>query len=108
MLPGDPRSDKALNVKEQVAADSGWKTQLNESSKMWCFYEGLPEANHNALEGYTYAEEISQRTTVVFLWSASLRRQVALRYDFTQRVLEKAGATLMWRKRRARGCWPKC
>ena len=70
-----------------------WKTQLNESSKMWCFYEGLPEANHNALEGYTHAEEIAQRATVVFLWSASLHRQVALRYDFTQRALERAGST---------------
>ncbi len=70
-----------------------WKTQFNESSKMWSFYESLPEANHNALEGYTHTEEIAQQATVVFLWSASLSRQVALRYDFTQRALERAGAT---------------
>src|SRR3989304_5136958 len=26
-----------------------WKTQLNESTKVWAYYEQLPEANHNAI-----------------------------------------------------------
>src|SRR3990170_2183818 len=29
-----------------------WKTQINESSKAWAFYEELPEANHNAIVSY--------------------------------------------------------
>ncbi len=68
-----------------------WKTQLNESSKVWCFYEELPEANHNAIVGYGLPEEIAQRAFVVFLRSAKLQPRVLLRYEFTQRALREAG-----------------
>ncbi|MBI1886134.1 MAG: bifunctional phosphoglucose/phosphomannose isomerase [Chloroflexi bacterium] len=68
-----------------------WKTQLNESSKVWCFYEELPEADHNAIVGYGLPEEIAQRTFAVFLRSDGLHARVALRYEFTQRALKDAG-----------------
>ena len=31
-----------------------WKTQINENSKQWAFFETLPELNHNAVLGYRY------------------------------------------------------
>lgn len=68
-----------------------WKTQLNESSKVWCFYEELPEANHNAIVGYGLPGEIAERAFVVFLRSGSLPPRVLLRYEFCQRALRAAG-----------------
>lgn len=68
-----------------------WKTQLNESAKVWCFYEELPEANHNALVSYALPREVAQRTLVIFLRAPSIHRRVLLRYEFTQRALSEAG-----------------
>jgi glucose/mannose-6-phosphate isomerase len=68
-----------------------WKGQLNETSKMWCFYEELPEANHNALVGYGLPKEIAAKALVVFLRAPSLHPRILLRYDLTQTALEEAG-----------------
>jgi glucose/mannose-6-phosphate isomerase len=68
-----------------------WKGQLNEGSKVWCFYEELPEANHNALVGYGLPKEIAARAFVVFLRAPSLHPRVLLRYDLTRTALEEAG-----------------
>jgi len=68
-----------------------WKGQLNETSKMWCFYEELPEANHNALVGYGLPKEIAAKALVVFLRAASLHPRILLRYELTQTALEEAG-----------------
>jgi glucose/mannose-6-phosphate isomerase len=68
-----------------------WKTQLNESSKVWCFYEELPEANHNAIVGYGLPEELARRTFVVFLRPQSVHPRALLRYEFTQTALGEAG-----------------
>jgi glucose/mannose-6-phosphate isomerase len=68
-----------------------WKGQLNETSKMWCFYEELPEANHNALVGYGLPKEIAAEALVVFLRAPSLHPRILLRYDLTQTALEEAG-----------------
>jgi glucose/mannose-6-phosphate isomerase len=79
----------AAGILSQVARR--WKGQLNESSKMWCFYEELPEANHNALVGYGLPKEITARAFVVFLRARSLHPRVLLRYDLTRAALEEAG-----------------
>jgi glucose/mannose-6-phosphate isomerase len=68
-----------------------WKGQLNETSKMWCFYEELPEADHNALVGYGLPEEIAAKALVVFLRAPSLHPRVLLRYALTRTALEEAG-----------------
>jgi len=72
-----------------------WKTQLNESAKVWSFYEELPEADHNAIIGYELPAEIVRTTAVVFLDSDLIHPRVKLRYEFTQRMLEKAGLDVM-------------
>ncbi len=69
-----------------------WKTQINESSKAWCFYEELPELHHNAIVGYELPVEIARATAVVLLRSPDLvHHRVKLRYEFTKQLLEKAG-----------------
>jgi len=68
-----------------------WKGQLNETSKVWCFYEELPEADHNALVGYGLPKEMAARALVVFLRAPSLHPRILLRYDLTRTALEEAG-----------------
>ncbi len=67
-----------------------WKTQINESTKVWAFYEQLPEASHNALVSYELPREIARLVHVVYLRSPDFHPRVALHHDFSQRAL--AGA----------------
>ncbi len=68
-----------------------WKTQLNESTKVWAFYEQLPEASHNALVSYQLPRELARLVFVVYLRSLDLHPRVALHYQFSQRALAEAG-----------------
>jgi glucose/mannose-6-phosphate isomerase len=68
-----------------------WKTQFNENSKLWCFWEELPEANHNAIVGYKLPEQIAKRAFVIFLRGPALHLRIRLRYEFTRQALDEAG-----------------
>jgi len=69
-----------------------WKTQINESSKAWCFYEELPELHHNAIVGYELPAGIARDTVVAFLRSEDLvHPRVVVRYGFTENLLREAG-----------------
>jgi len=68
-----------------------WKTQFNENSKAWAFFENFPELNHNAVVGYEFPPEAKERIFVILLHSASLRPQSLLRYEATAKLLAKAG-----------------
>ena len=68
-----------------------WKTQFNENSKLWCFWEELPEANHNAIVGYRLPETVATRAFVIFLRGAALHPRIRLRYEFTRQALDEAG-----------------
>jgi len=67
-----------------------WKTQLNENSKAWAFYEVFPELNHNAVVGYQFPPELASKTVVVLLRSAHLPKRIQLRYQLTCQLLEQA------------------
>ena len=67
-----------------------WKTQLNENSKAWAFYEAFPELNHNAVVGYQFPPELANKIVVVLLRSASLPRRIQLRYQVTCQLLDQA------------------
>jgi len=67
-----------------------WKTQLNENSKAWAFYEVFPELNHNAVVGYQFPPELASQIMVVLLRSASLPQRIQLRYQVTCQLLERA------------------
>ncbi len=68
-----------------------WKTQLNENSKTWAFFELFPELNHNAVVGYEFPPQIKEGVFVLLLRSASLHPRVLLRYQATAKLLTKAG-----------------
>ena len=68
-----------------------WKTQLNENSKNWAFYEILPELNHNAVVGYEFPPEVADKIFVIFLRSPSLHPRVLMRYHITSEILQRAG-----------------
>lgn len=68
-----------------------WKTQLNENSKVWAFYELFPELNHNSVVGYNFPPEISEGTFVILLRSGGLYPRVIKRYQVTEEMLSKAG-----------------
>jgi len=68
-----------------------WKGQFNENSKAWAFFEVMPEANHNAILGYTNAGEVRQRTSVIMLRSAYDHPRVGVRFDVTAEVLKEQG-----------------
>ena len=68
-----------------------WKTQINENSKAWSFYEVFPELNHNAVVGYQFPPELAEKIVVVLMRSDLLARPVQLRYEVTCQLLERAG-----------------
>lgn len=68
-----------------------WKTQLNENSKTWAFFEPFPELNHNAVAGYEFPPQVKEGMLVVLLRSASLHPRILLRYEATAKLLVKAG-----------------
>ncbi len=67
-----------------------WKTQLNENSKAWAFYEVFPELNHNAVVGYQFPPELASKIVVVLLRSAYLSKRIQLRYQLTCQLLGQA------------------
>jgi len=68
-----------------------WKTQLNENSKAWAFYEVFPELNHNTVVGYQFPPELAEKIVVVLLRSPLLAQPIQHRYEVTCQLLERAG-----------------
>ncbi|HTY82087.1 MAG TPA: bifunctional phosphoglucose/phosphomannose isomerase [Dehalococcoidales bacterium] len=75
-----------------IAAEAAhrWKTQINENSKGWSFYEIFPELNHNATVGFPLPKEIAKKIRVVLLRSPLFNERVKLRYDVTTELLKQA------------------
>ncbi|UCE97331.1 MAG: bifunctional phosphoglucose/phosphomannose isomerase [Dehalococcoidia bacterium] len=67
-----------------------WKTQINENSKAWAFYETFPELNHNTVVGYSYPPELAPNIFVVMLKTRYLSQQILKRYQITIQILEKS------------------
>jgi glucose/mannose-6-phosphate isomerase len=68
-----------------------WKTQINENSKAWAFYEVFPEMNHNAVVGYEFPARLKGQVHVVMLASSFLSPRLQVRYEVVGRLLKKAG-----------------
>jgi len=68
-----------------------WKTQFNENSKGWGFFEALPELNHNAVVGYQFPEELAEKVVVVMLTSSLDHPRHKVRFQVTQEILAKQG-----------------
>ncbi len=66
-----------------------WKTQFNENSKAWSFFEQLPELNHNAVVGYEFPTELADRILVIILSSSLYRPRIRVRFQVTKEILAK-------------------
>jgi glucose/mannose-6-phosphate isomerase len=75
-----------------IAAEAAhrWKTQVNENSKAWGFYEVFPELNHNATVGYPFPKDVAQKIRVILLRSPLFNERVKLRYDVTCELLKRS------------------
>ncbi|MEW6143203.1 MAG: bifunctional phosphoglucose/phosphomannose isomerase [Chloroflexota bacterium] len=74
-----------------TAVAQRWKTQVNENSKSWSFYEVFPELNHNAIEGYRCPDLIRRDAHVIMLGSPLLDERLKRRYWVTADILRRAG-----------------
>jgi glucose/mannose-6-phosphate isomerase len=68
-----------------------WKTQLNENSKAWAFYEVLPEMNHNSVVGYEFPANLNKDIFVALLESPFLSERVRIRFEVVMGLLAGAG-----------------
>ncbi len=68
-----------------------WKTQINENSKSWAFYEVFSELNHNAVVGYQFPTELASQIYVVLLRCPSLHPRILTRYQVTSEILKQSG-----------------
>lgn len=74
-----------------TAVAQRWKTQVNENSKSWAFYEAFPELDHNAIEGYSCPDIVRRAGYVVMLWSPLLGERLRRRYMITADILRRSG-----------------
>ena len=70
-----------------------WKTQLNENSKAWAFFEELPEAGHNAVAGFNFPPGIDEGVYVVLLHSSLLPELIRKRLAIIAQLLDQSGVS---------------
>jgi glucose/mannose-6-phosphate isomerase len=63
-----------------------WKTQINENAKQPCFWNELPELDHNEIAGWEGARDIG-RFSAVFLDDSDAHPRVKERMDLTERLI---------------------
>ncbi len=95
----NPAKSLAIKMEGKVAVIYGagiltdvarrWKTQINENSKAWAFFETFPELNHNSIVGYHYPAQLSGNIFVVLLRSTVLHPRTLIRYAVTGDLLKQ-------------------
>jgi glucose/mannose-6-phosphate isomerase len=68
-----------------------WKTQFNENSKNWAFFEIFPELTHNAVVGYSFPMRARKAVFIVLLKASSLHPRVKVQYEAVTKILEENG-----------------
>jgi glucose/mannose-6-phosphate isomerase len=63
-----------------------WKTQINENAKQPCFFNELPELDHNELVGWEGARDVG-RFSAVFLDDSDAHPRVKARMELTERMI---------------------
>jgi glucose/mannose-6-phosphate isomerase len=63
-----------------------WKTQINENSKQPCFWNELPELDHNEIAGWEGAGALG-RFSAIFLDDSDAHPRVKERMDLTERLI---------------------
>ena len=74
-----------------TAVANRWKTQFNENSKHWAFFEALPELHHNAVVGLQIPPALHDHVTVLMLRSALDFSRIQARWDVTAELLQREG-----------------
>jgi len=74
-----------------AAVANRWKTQFNENSKHWAFFEVLPELDHNAVVGLGIPQAVRERAVVLMLRSNLDHPRVRVRWDVTRELLLREG-----------------
>ena len=105
----EPASPQAHNSAKQLAADlygrvpvvvgagllapvaRRWKSQLNENSKGWSYFEVMPEMSHNAVSGIHFPPGVAEQVCMLFLTAAAVHPRNRLRFELTQQVFEGQG-----------------
>lgn len=68
-----------------------WKTQLNENSKVWSFWEELPEASHNSIEAARLHQTVGGQVSVILLHSYFLPPRTTDRFQAVEGLLVREG-----------------
>ena len=68
-----------------------FKTQFNENSKAWAFFEAMPELNHNAVVGYQCPSAFAQQFVVLCLTSRFNHPRNLRRMAVAQELLSRYG-----------------
>ncbi len=63
-----------------------WKTQINENAKQQCFWNELPELDHNEICGWEGASELG-RFSAVFLDDSDVHPRLQERMELTERLI---------------------
>src|SRR5271165_2492568 len=63
-----------------------WKTQINENAKQPCFWNELPELDHNEIAGWEGARDLG-RFSAVFLDDSDAHPRSKERMDLTERLI---------------------
>jgi len=74
-------------------AANRWKTQFNENSKHWAFFEEMSELHHNAVVGLGIPQSVRERVTVLMLRSSLDYPRVQVRWDVTEELLQREKVT---------------
>jgi glucose/mannose-6-phosphate isomerase len=68
-----------------------WKTQFNENSKRWAFFEVFPELVHNAVTGYRLPARVAENALAIVLRSQSLHPRTLAQYEAVAGILKQEG-----------------
>ncbi|MBI4305141.1 MAG: bifunctional phosphoglucose/phosphomannose isomerase [Chloroflexi bacterium] len=64
-----------------------WKTQFNENADTWAFTEGMPEVNHNGVQGYGLPESLNGLPYVLVLDSPNFSGELRARLRLTAELM---------------------
>jgi glucose/mannose-6-phosphate isomerase len=68
-----------------------WKGQVNENGKQFAAFETLPEADHNALLGSSYPDDMAGRLKLIFLTGPGDHPRNVARANITREILMTQG-----------------
>ena len=79
------------NSRTLLPAAVRWKGQFNENAKHVAWVSGLPEANHNEVDGFVHPRPVMGRLAAVFLRDPDDNPRIVRRFDWLGRYLRRKG-----------------